>query len=220
MIKPLVETYIASLPATGAHETWRDLGITPPPGVVDKTVEKGLAPKSEVAIVFSGPFEYDDATKLAFQTGTLLLQSRLNDAIREELGGTYNITANSETSKYPKPEYRIHIDWTCDPARTATLVQRVMHEIAFVRSTLLSPEQISRVRGILVREFERNSEENGYWLGQIARRYEDGEAANVGAVVQLPQQIARLSGEAVQRAAQRYLTLDRYVRVTLMPEKK
>ena len=54
-IRPLVETYLASLPATHAHETWRDLGITPPTGVVEKTVEKGIAPKSEVAIVLSGP---------------------------------------------------------------------------------------------------------------------------------------------------------------------
>src|SRR4051812_20117830 len=36
MIKPFVETYIASLPATHAGETWRDLGITPPSGVIDK----------------------------------------------------------------------------------------------------------------------------------------------------------------------------------------
>ncbi len=70
-IKPLVETYIASLPATHAHETWRDLGIAPPTGVVDKTIEKGIAPKSEVAIVFSGPFEYDDAHRLALRTMTL-----------------------------------------------------------------------------------------------------------------------------------------------------
>ena len=65
-IKPLVETYIASLPATGARETWRDLGIAPPAGIVERTIEKGIAPKSEVAIVFSGPFEYDDASLVAF----------------------------------------------------------------------------------------------------------------------------------------------------------
>ena len=96
-IKPLVETYLASLPATDAHETWRDLGITPPTGVIEKTVEKGIAPKSEVSIVFSGPFDYDDANRLALRTAVLLLQSRLNDAIREELGGTYSITADVET---------------------------------------------------------------------------------------------------------------------------
>src|SRR6185437_3858000 len=58
-IRPLVEKYIASLPARHAQETWRDIGIRPPTGVVDKTVRKGIAPKSEVAIVFSGPFQYD-----------------------------------------------------------------------------------------------------------------------------------------------------------------
>src|SRR5262249_44375349 len=49
-IRPLVEAYVASLPATHAHETWRDLDITPPPSIVEKTVEKGISPKSEVAI--------------------------------------------------------------------------------------------------------------------------------------------------------------------------
>src|SRR5947208_1760216 len=128
-IKPLVETYIASLPATHANETWRDLGIAPPRGVIEKTIEKGIAPKSEVAIVFAGPFVYDDANNLALQTVTLLLQSRLSDAIREELGGTYNIAVNSEAAKNPRPQYRVRIDWTCDPARTAGLVQRVMEEV-------------------------------------------------------------------------------------------
>ena len=105
-IKPLVETYLASLPATHAHETWRDLGIAPPTGIVEKTVEKGIAPKSEVAIVLSGPFEYDDAHTLALRTMTLVLQSRLLDTIRQELGGTYSITATPDTEKFPAAAVR------------------------------------------------------------------------------------------------------------------
>ena len=38
--------------------------------------------RAQVAIVFSGPFEYDDAHMLALRTMTLLLQSRLLDTIR------------------------------------------------------------------------------------------------------------------------------------------
>src|SRR5258707_11542576 len=57
MLKPFVETYVASLPATRARETWRDAGIALPTGVVEKTIEKGIAPKSEVTIILSGPFE-------------------------------------------------------------------------------------------------------------------------------------------------------------------
>jgi zinc protease len=219
-IRPLVETYVASLPATRAHETWRDLGIAPPRGVIERTIEKGIAPKSEVAIVFTGSLEYDDADKLAFETMVLVLQSRLSDAIREELGGTYSITATPETRRIPRPEYQVRIDWTCDPARAASLVQRVMQEIAFVRQTLLPPSQVARVRDVLLRDFDRNSQDNRYLLGQISRRYEEGNAANVGAVVQLPQRISELSGYAIQLAAQKYLDAGNYVQITLVPEMK
>jgi zinc protease len=219
-IKPLVETYIASLPATHAHETWRDLGIAPAPGVVEKTIEKGIAPKSEVAIILSGPFEYDDTHRLALRTMTLVLQSRLLDTIRQELGGTYSITATPDTEKFPRPAYHVRIDWTCDPGRTATLVQRVFEEIAFVKATPLSPDQVALIREVLLREFEKDSQDNGYLLNQISRRYEDGDAADIAAVDNLPDRIAALTGDAIQQAARTYLNTGNYVKVTLMPENK
>jgi zinc protease len=219
-IKPLVETYIASLPATHARETWRDLGITPPRGVVERTIEKGIAPKSEVAVVLSGPFEYDDDHVLALRTMTLLLQSRLFDTIRQELGGTYSITVTPSTEKFPRPQYAVRIQWTCDPARTAMLVQRVFEEIAFVKATPLAPGQVSLIREALRQEFERNSQDNGYLLNQIARRYEDGNAADVGAVINLPDRIAALTGVAIRQAMETYLDTRNYVKVTLMPETK
>src|SRR5262249_41436125 len=111
-MRPLVETYIASLPATQAHETWRDQGVRQPGDVVEPTGRKGLGPKSEVAMVFSGPFEFTRSSQLALRTATLVLQGRLSDPIREHLGATYAISAESETSRYPRPEYRVTIDWT------------------------------------------------------------------------------------------------------------
>ena len=141
-IKPLVETYIASLPATRAKETWRDPGIVPPTGVVERTIQKGIAPKSQVALVFSGPFPYDERHLLAFRAMTLTLQSRLFDTIRQELGGTYSIEVSPEARKAPKPEYSVRIDWTSDPAQTASLVQRVFDEIEFVRRTTYQPGQV------------------------------------------------------------------------------
>jgi zinc protease len=219
-IKPLVETYIASLPATRAHETWRDRGIAPPSGIVNKTVEKGIAPKSEVAIVLSGPFEYDAAHLLELRTMTLVLQSRLLEAIRQELGGTYVITATPDADKFPRPQYSVRVEWTCDPARTASLVQRVFEEIAFVKDTLLSPEQVAMMREGLLREYESNSQDNGYLLNQISRRYEDRDEAAIAAGDDVPTQIQTLTGRAIQRAARTYLNTENYVKVTRMPETK
>jgi zinc protease len=217
-IKPLVETYLASLPATHARETWRDLGISPPRGVVERTVVKGIAPKSEVAIVFSGPFEYDDAHRLALRAVTLVLQSRLLETIRQELGATYSITAVPAMEKFPRPEYSVQIDWTCDPSRTAALTQRVFEEIEFVKTTSFSRDQVTMIQESLQREFEKNSLDNAFLLNQISRRYEDGDAADVASVINLPARIAEMTGDAIQQAARAYLDASNYVKVTLMPE--
>jgi len=217
-IRPLIETYVASLPATRAHETWRDHGIRPPATVVQTTVRKGIAPKSEVAIVFSGPFEFTPQARLALQTATLVLQGRLSDTLREQLGATYSISAESETSRYPRPEYRVRIDWTCDPAQVESLVPRVFQEVNAVRDTPFSDEQMTRIRSYLQRELERSSQDNAYLLNQILRRYETGEPLNRSVVSDNAAEITALTGDAVTRAAVKYLDPARYVRVTLVPE--
>jgi zinc protease len=219
-LKPLVETYLASLPATRTHETWRDFSVAPPTGVIRKTVEKGIAPKSQVSIVFSGAFEYGDASRLALRSAVMLLQSRLNDAIREELGATYSIEATSNVARFPKPEYRIRIEWTCDPARVDSLVQRVFQEIGAARNATLTQEGMARVRDILLKELDQRSQENGYLLNELARLYEDGDAANLAQVNQEPANIAALTAEAIHQSAMRYLDSANYVQVTLMPERK
>jgi zinc protease len=217
-IRPLVETYLASLPATTARESWRDLGIATPRGVIEKTVRKGLEPRAEVAIVFSGPFQYDDASRLALRTMVLLLQSRLNDAIREELGGTYSIVVDSQTAKFPTPEFRVRIDWACDPARVDTLVQRVFTEVGAAKDMRLTADQMDRVRDILVRQLDEDRQENGYLLNQLSRAYEDREAEAVGA--NPLKEIAALDGDAIQLAARRYLDTGNYVKVALLPGAK
>ena len=54
-MRPLVERYLGGLPATGRVETWRDLGVRPPRGVIDETVHKGIEPQSQTRLIFTGP---------------------------------------------------------------------------------------------------------------------------------------------------------------------
>ena len=67
-----------------------------------------------------------------------------------------SITVALGTYKFPRPEYRVRIEWTCDPSRTATLVQRVFEEIEFVKATPFSPQAVALIRQGLVREFEND----------------------------------------------------------------
>jgi len=219
-IKPLAEKYLATLPATRTRETFRDLNIRPPTAKIETTVQKGIAPKSAVAIVFTGPMQYDDQHVLALRTVSLILQSRLVDTIRQELGGTYSITVTPTAEKLPTPTYTIRIEWTCDPARTSALVERVFEEIDFIKTTAIREAGMASLRQTLKRDLDDRQQDNGYWLTQIARRYEDGDAANLAAVNQAPDRIDALTTDDIHRAAVEYLDTTRYVRVTLMPEGK
>ncbi len=114
----------------------------------------------------------------------------------------------------------MRIDWTCDPARTTALVQRVFEEIAFVRSTPLTADGVGGIREALQREFDRNVEDNGYLLNQIVRRYEDHEVEGATAIYDLRGQIAALTGDTIQQAAKTYLNASNYVKVVLNPGTK
>src|SRR5262249_26332480 len=133
-IKPLVEKYLASLPATHRKETWKDVGVKNPASVVEKRVEKGSEPKSLVAIAFTGPFEFDQEHRVSVRAMSEILQTRLLDTIREELGGTYSITANAGYEKFPSPKYSITIQFGCAPERTEDLIKRVFQEIEKLKS--------------------------------------------------------------------------------------
>jgi zinc protease len=219
-IRPLVETYIASLPATRAHETWRDTGATLPTAKVEKTIHIGIAPKSNVAIVLSGPFEYDASHKLAMRAVNLLLQSRLFDTIRQDLGGTYSITSNFGAQKFPRPQYALRIEWTCDPAQAEMLVQRVWQEIAYVKDLRLSAQQLSLVQESMKRDYERDSQDNGYLLNAIVRDYQEDGGRNVADVEHLPDQIDSLTSAQIHDAAQTYLKSDNSITVIQSPEKR
>ena len=219
-IKPFVEQYLATLPATHAGGTFRDLGITPPKGAIERTVRKGIAPKSQVAIVFAGPFEYDELNKLALRSVAMVLQSRLLDSIRQELGGTYSITAADATEKVPRPQYQLRIDWTCDPMQADALVKRVFQEIEFVRGVQFQPGQVSRIHDALQHDYDMNSLDNAFVLSQVARRYENRDLGDLGTISNYAGRLTSLTGAAVHSAAMKYLDPANYVKVILMPDGK
>jgi len=217
-IKPLVERYLASLPSTGRKETWKDIGARRPSGVIRKTVEKGIEPKSQTAIVFSGPFEYDPMHRILLRAMTQIVQTRLLETIREELGGTYSITVGPNTQKNPISEYSVNIQFSSDPQRADDLVKRVFEELEKIKATGPTEKQLNDEKEAMLRDFETSSKQNGFLLNNIAAKYQYGE--DVAGIWDAPELYRKLDAKSIQEAAKTYLDTNNYVRVTLFPEKK
>jgi zinc protease len=217
-IKPLVERYLGALPSIHRKETWKDVGARTATGVVEKKVEKGSEPKSLAAIVFSGPFEFDQSHRVAIRAMAEILQTRLLEVIREDLGGTYSITASFSYVKFPNQEYAITVQFGSAPQRTEDLIKRVFEEIEKLKANGPTEKQLNDEKEALLREFETNSKVNGYLLNQLSLRYQYGE--DPAGLWNIPEYYKKLDAAMIQQAAKKYLNTNNFVEVTLFPEKK
>jgi len=215
---PLVERYLASLPALRRHETARDVGIHPPTGIVEKEIRKGIEPKSQVSIVFTGPFENDEMHRVLVRAMAATLSGNLHSTLREELGGTYGVSVESRFTDAPNPEYRVMITFGCDPARTDSLVKTTFDLIEQFKKTGPTQGQFLDERAALVRDFETNSQRNGYLLDRMLFKYEHHE--DVAEVFNMRRFYDQLTAPMLRDAARKYLDPNRYVKVTLSPETK
>src|SRR5205085_626468 len=152
-IKPLIEKYLGSLPSIHRKESWKDVGVREPSDVVVKRVEKGVEPKSISAIIFNGPFEYNQQNRIAIRAMSEILQRRLLETIREELSGTYGINARPTSAKIPNPSYSITINFGSSPDRTDALIKRVFDEIEKFKTEGPTDQQWTDERETLLRGF-------------------------------------------------------------------
>ena len=104
-IEPLVASYLGTLPSTGRMESWKDIGIRPPAGVVQDTVRKGLEPKSRVEILFHGDYPWSLENRLRFDALGRVLDIELRDAVRQQAGGSYDVGSGAQITRYPTEQF-------------------------------------------------------------------------------------------------------------------
>src|SRR5688572_5230940 len=174
-IRPLVEKYLGSLPSQRRSEMVKDVGMRPPPGIVERQVKSGIAPRSQVSIVFTGPFQNDEQRRVIATAMTDTLAGNLQRTLREDLGGTYGVSVVPRFSKRPAGEYRMTITFACDPARTESLVKTAFQVIDDYKRNGPGQGQVADTRATLLRDFETNGASNVYLLNRILFKYEYGE---------------------------------------------
>lgn len=215
-IKPLVEKWLGALPSTRKTETWRDTGVRPPKGVVQRIVKKGAEPKARTALIFTGPFEYTRQNRYHLSALAELLNIKLREALREDLGGTYGVSVNPSATRDPQPAYRFTIGFGSAPERLDPLTAAALLQIDSVKRFGTTPEYLTKVKEAALRARETALKQNGYWLSQISTFDQSGWAlADIPSGEKL---ILALTVQDLQRAATKYLRIDNYVRVSLYPE--
>ncbi len=215
-IKPLVQTYLGGLPALRRGETWRDVGIDPPKGVIEKTVRRGQEPKSLIRIIFTGPFEWNRQNQYDLNAMGRVLQIKLREVLREDLGGTYGVGVRPSASHYPDEGYSITVSFGCAPERVEELTEVVFTQIDSLKQFGTTDVYVDKVKQTQRRRRETNLKENGFWLSSLRSRYVHGD--DPVTILNYLDLVEGLTAETVQRMAQQYFNMENYVKVVLYPE--
>ena len=215
-IRPLVERYLASLPTLKRKETWKDDGIKPPRGVVEKIVRKGIEPKSQAAFVFTGAFPSDAAHEATLDALGVILEGRLRRSLREAMRGTYGVDVEARAVKIPEPRYSIMIQFGCDPERTDELAATMLREIERLRAEGPTDSEVADAREALMVAFQTDMAENARLADQLVACYRSSE--DPMDFFNRPAEYQKLGTLGIREAARRYLDTANYVRVTLFPE--
>ena len=215
-IESLVRRYLGSLPSAGRQESWRDVGIEPPAGQVERFVYKGLEAKSQTRMVFTGPFDWNYRDFFIIHAVADVLQIRLREVLREELGGTYSVGVGAATTHYPRETYSLSISFGCDPDRAEELAAVVMAQIDTLQAQGPEALYIQKAKERRRRRHELRLRENGYWLSLLDMTH--FHQIDPRLALDYLDYVEGLDAEMMQGAMQRYCKRENYVRVVLFPE--
>jgi zinc protease len=217
-ITPLITKYLGSLPAGDGSSKWKDVSPEFPDGITEAVVNKGTEPKSSVAILMDGDFDWTMTNRLQSTLLMKILNIRLRESMREDQGGVYGVGARQSLSRFPKSEYSLRVGWGCGPENVDTLVSTVFAEMQYLADNGPGDENMEKAKETFLRDLETNVKENKYWLNKIKSGI--STKSELASTEELKATVNSITKADLQQAAKQYFTRDHYLKVVLMPEKK
>jgi zinc protease len=202
-LQPLVETYLGSLPAAGRKARWKDVGVKYPTGRIAKTVTAGAEAKSRVELEMSAPLRWTLDGSRDAEILSMVLQIRLREVLREDLGGVYGVRASAFVTREPVQRRHLTISFGCAPDNVEALKAAALAEVRAIARAGIGPEYLAKVTEQLRRAHEVDLKSNRWWQGRLrsAYYYRDDFTKSID----LDAVLRRVTSAGVQASARRFL---------------
>jgi len=215
-IKPLLATYLGSLPTPEIPVAFRDVGLRPATGVVKREVKSGTEPKSTISLTFTGPAEFTEAEQLRLSALLEVTNIRIIEVLREQMALIYGGGANGALSKIPYGNYSIGVTLPTGPENVDKVLATTFAEIKRLQTQGPDAADLDKVKTNWIQNHRRSLRENGYWLGYLQSALSEG--TDPASILDLEQRVQALTADDIRTAAQRFFNERNYVQVVLNPE--
>ncbi len=214
-----VGLWLASLPGeAGEPEQPIDREMRRAPGVHIERISRAQTPRTHVRTVFHGDFEDSYENRAQLRGMIDLLEDRLLEVLREELGGTYGVGVGGESQAFPVGAYEVSIDFECEPSRAEEMIAAMWQVIDEVAAGKFSDEAVASVREQRRRGHETNLESNSFWVSAIAGAMRRGE--DPAKLFTWDARNEAITRTAVADTAKRLLSREQYVQIVQAPDEE
>ncbi|HEX8021104.1 M16 family metallopeptidase [Mucilaginibacter sp.] len=217
-VKPYLEHYLGGLPSTNSKETYKNMFIQPPAGVISKTVNKGVGDKSTVQLVFSGDYDYSDINNIQVDALEEVLNIKLIERLREQESGVYAPGVRASYHKIPGGRYTFTISFGCAPENVDKLINATMEEIGKIKQNGALPADIQKFVAEEARSTQQQLKQNVFWAGYLASASQNGESPDQ--ILKHVNSLEQITTQSTKDAANKYLSGKNLIKLILMPEKK
>ncbi|HET7620144.1 MAG TPA: insulinase family protein, partial [Vicinamibacterales bacterium] len=215
-IVPLLARYVGTLPSTGKPTSaFKDLGIHFPSEVVKATVEKGSEPRSQTVMSFFADPPPDPVEQERVNAVTEVLEIALRDILREDLGQTYTVSVGLSEPLPQRGAGHISISFGSSPENVSSMTARVLDEVRRLQTEGPTEDLVNRAKASALRGYETALKQNAYWLARLQTVHLFDQ--DPGVIVSRRERIDAITPEVVKAAMKKYLPLERYTVVSLLP---
>jgi zinc protease len=216
-VVPLLARYVGALPSTGAKSSqFKDAGVRFPAAIERVKVEKGREPRSQTVIGFFADPAFDPMEQERVIAATSVLETVLRDSLREDLGQTYTVSVGLSQSPPQRGDGYISVSFGAAPENIEAMTTRVLDVVKRLQNDGPAADLVANAREGARRDYETALKQNGYWMRRLQTIHLLG--GNPSDVITRNQRIDAVTPAAVKDVLTKYLPLDRYAVVTLVPE--
>jgi zinc protease len=175
----MAEKYIGSIKGTGGKENFINRKVMPPKGRFVKDVQIKLAvPKATVFISHNAALKYNSYNNVTLKVVQGILDIVFTQKVREEAGGTYDVSINISSQKYPVQQATGLIMFDCDPAKTSDLKAIIYRELNNLITAGPGKENLEKTVSNLLKNREESKVHNSYWSNALYAFYFTGTDVN------------------------------------------
>ena len=163
--KPLVEQYIATLPAkAGKPASVKLAGLGIEAGSSTEQVKQKMdTPTTYAAIVVTGDMPYTAKNQKLASIAGQILSARLLKTVREDKGAVYSIGAHGQLSRISDNPVMFQTSFPMKPEMKDEVLEIIAGQFDDMTKNI-SAEELGKVKEFMVKEATRGMTENQAWL--------------------------------------------------------